>query len=150
MHLPNEMKNISNSFKNRIHPSSSSGSAARCTPSPSGGDDDLQRGGGPPLTEAYLAGKTGDVRRSATCSKNKQCRINPSSKAPSTVQEVEVDPSLEGLQMKSRKVKQTSRFFPQTIDRVKRQIEELINGQEQYLEGTDARTYRYVTGTADD
>ena len=52
--------------------------------------------------------------------------------------------------MKSRKVldhatlcdavlTQTSRFFPQTVDRVKRQIEKLINGQEQYLKRKDAR-----------
>ena len=42
--------------------------------------------------------------------------------------------------------RQTSRFFPQKIDRIKRQIEKLINGQEQYLERIDHKTYKYVTG----
>lgn len=46
--------------------------------------------------------------------------------------------------------KQTSRFFPQTIERIKRQIEKLINGQEKYIEREDARTYRYVTGAVED
>ena len=46
--------------------------------------------------------------------------------------------------------KQTSRFFPQTIERIKRQIEKLINGQERYIERQDNRTYRYVTGAVGD
>ena len=42
--------------------------------------------------------------------------------------------------------RQTSRFFPQKVERIKRQIEKLINGQEQYLERVDNKTYKYVTG----
>jgi len=43
-------------------------------------------------------------------------------------------------------IKQTSRFFPQKIERIKRQIEKLINGTEKYLERQDKNTYKYVTG----
>lgn len=44
-------------------------------------------------------------------------------------------------------MRQTSRFFPQKIDRIKRAIEKLINGTEKYLDRVDARTYVYMTGT---
>jgi hypothetical protein len=42
--------------------------------------------------------------------------------------------------------KQTSRFFSQNADRVRRQIEKLINGSEKFIERIDIKTYRYVTG----
>jgi hypothetical protein len=47
----------------------------------------------------------------------------------------------------SETTRQTSRFFPQNVERIKRSIEKLINGQEQYLE-RDGRAYRYVTTTS--
>lgn len=41
--------------------------------------------------------------------------------------------------------KQTSRFFPQNINRIKIQICKLIDGTEKYLERVDNKTYKYVT-----
>ncbi|MDP2436133.1 MAG: cullin [archaeon] len=42
---------------------------------------------------------------------------------------------------------QTSRIFPQSIERVKRQVDKLLNGCPRYLERGDNRTYKYLNGT---
>ena len=95
--------------------------------------------------------------------------LNASVKFTRPVAEDKVDPQIEEQRcintqaaivriMKTRRVidhnslceeviKQTSRFFPQRIERIKRQIEKLINGQEKYLERRDKNTYVYVTGS---
>lgn len=46
-------------------------------------------------------------------------------------------------------INQTSKYFPQTIGRIKRQIEKLIHGdgENRYLERIDNKTYKYVTDT---
>ena len=41
-------------------------------------------------------------------------------------------------------IRQTSTYFPQTIERIKRQIEKLLNGSPRYLERIDAKMYRYI------
>ena len=95
--------------------------------------------------------------------------LNASVKFIRPVAETTVDPQIEEDRelstqaaivriMKARRVldhstlcdettRQTSRFFPQKIERIKRQIEKLINGQVKYLERVDHKTYKYVTGT---
>lgn len=41
--------------------------------------------------------------------------------------------------------KQTSRFYPQNIERIRKHIDKLINGQEKFIERLDNKTYKYVT-----
>jgi len=53
---------------------------------------------------------------------------------------------LDHLLLIEETTKQTSRFFPQNADRIRRQVEKLINGSEKFIERIDAKTYRYVTG----
>ena len=98
-----------------------------------------------------------------------QLRLNATVRFSRPVAETAIDPQIEEEReiktqaaivriMKARRVldhislcdevtKQTSRFFPQKIERIKRQIEKLITGQVQYLERVDNKNYKYVTGS---
>lgn len=99
--------------------------------------------------------------------KTPQVKLNAAVRFVRPVKELEVDPQVEEERelktqaaivriMKARRVldhqdlieevtKQTSRFFPQGAERIRRQIEKLINGNEKFIERVDAKTYKYVT-----
>lgn len=99
--------------------------------------------------------------------KANQIKLNASVRFARPVKDLEVDPSIEEEReiktqaaivriMKARRVlehavlqedvtKQTSRFFPQNAERIRRQIEKLLNGSEKFIERVDNKTYRYVT-----